>query len=56
MAGASAIQVGTAIFVDPLSPFKVIDGLRIFMEHEGVSCLFDLVGAANPHFAGPHKS
>lgn len=53
MAGASAVQVGTAIFVDPLSPLKVIDGLAQFMEREGICRLGDVVGAANGRFLGP---
>jgi dihydroorotate dehydrogenase (NAD+) catalytic subunit len=53
MAGASAVEVGTAIFVDPAAPLKVIDGLAQFMEREGVCRLSELVGAANPRFLGP---
>ncbi len=55
MAGASAIQVGTAVFVDPTTPIRIIDGLAQFMEREGVSHLGQLVGAANPHFLGPQR-
>lgn len=55
MAGASAVQIGTAIFVDPSVPLQVIDGLAQFMEREGVSDLHPLIGAANPHFLGPRK-
>ncbi|MGE5618453.1 MAG: dihydroorotate dehydrogenase [Sphingomonadaceae bacterium] len=52
MAGASAIQVGTAIFIDPTTPLRIIDGLARFMEKEGMSRLSELVGVANPHFLG----
>ncbi len=55
MAGASAIQVGTAVFVDPTTPLRIIDGLAQFMEQEGLSHLDDLVGAANPRFLGSAK-
>ena len=52
MAGASAVQMGTAIFVDPAAPLQVIDGLGQFMKHEGVRRLGELVGAANARFRG----
>jgi len=56
MAGASAVQVGTAVFVDPTTPLRIIDGLAQFMEQEGVSHLDKLVGAANPHFLRQRKA
>ena len=37
MAGASAVQVGTACFLDPEAPFKVIDGLEAWCEGHGRS-------------------
>lgn len=47
-AGASAIQVGTGIFVDPSIPIRLIDGLTEWMTHNGVLSLQDIVGAALP--------
>jgi dihydroorotate dehydrogenase (NAD+) catalytic subunit len=52
MAGASAVQIGTGIFVDPATPARVIQGLADFAEREGVSRLEELVGVANPGFLG----
>ena len=52
MAGASAVQMGTAIFVDPAAPLQVIDGLGQFMEREGAHHLGELVGVANARFRG----
>lgn len=52
MAGASAVQVGTAIFVDPLLPLKIVDGLAGFLEREGLSDIRELVGVANSRFKG----
>lgn len=37
IAGASAVQVGTATFGDPMAPLKVLDGLCEFLDKEGVS-------------------
>ena len=47
-AGASAVQVGTGIFVDPSIPIRLIDGLHDWMARNGVRELNDIVGAALP--------
>ncbi len=46
MAGASAIQVGTASFTNPQAPFDVLEGIKQFMEKEGVKDITDLTGIA----------
>jgi dihydroorotate dehydrogenase (NAD+) catalytic subunit len=46
MAGASAVQVGTATFRDPEAPWRVLDGLTAWCEEEGVQRLEEIVGAA----------
>ncbi len=46
MAGASAVQVGTAIYANPCTPLDIIDGIETFMKKEGVSQISELVGAA----------
>ena len=48
LAGASAIQVGTAIFTDPYAPVKIKDGLLAFMEREGVASVGELTGGVKP--------
>ena len=48
LAGASAIQVGTANFVNPNTAIDIIDGLAAYLEAEGLSRIDDLIGAANP--------
>jgi dihydroorotate dehydrogenase (NAD+) catalytic subunit len=45
IAGASAIQVGTASFIDPLAPVKIIDGIRTYCERHDVSNISQLVGS-----------
>jgi dihydroorotate dehydrogenase (NAD+) catalytic subunit len=45
LAGASAVAIGTALFVDPATPNKVCDGLVEWMKQQGVERLHDLVGA-----------
>jgi dihydroorotate dehydrogenase (NAD+) catalytic subunit len=46
MAGASAVQVGTANFTNPRTPLDIIKGMRSFMEKEGIRNLSGLIGAA----------
>lgn len=45
LAGASAVAIGTALFVDPATPNKICDGLNSWLAKQGVERLSDLVGA-----------
>jgi dihydroorotate dehydrogenase (NAD+) catalytic subunit len=45
LAGASAVAVGTALFVDPATPNKILDGLLQYMQQQRIERLSDLVGA-----------
>ena len=44
VAGASAIQVGTANFYDPTVSTKILDGLPAALLESGASCIADVVG------------
>lgn len=44
MAGARAVQVGTAHFANPRAPLDVLDGIKEFMQKEGVKDIGELVG------------
>lgn len=44
LAGASAIQLGTANFIDPAIGIKVIDGINEYMMRHGFHNMSDLVG------------
>ena len=48
LAGATAIQMGTAIFTDPYAPLKVIDGLEKYMDDNGIKSLSEIVGQVKP--------
>lgn len=48
LAGASAIQMGTAIFSDPYAPLKVKEGLAQYMDSNGVKSLSEIVGQVQP--------
>src|SRR5262249_25834175 len=44
IAGATAVEVGTANFWDPTSPLRIARELDLFMEQEGVANVSELVG------------
>jgi dihydroorotate dehydrogenase (NAD+) catalytic subunit len=46
MAGASAVQVGTAIFTNPCTPLDILEGIERFMKKEGIRRISELTGAA----------
>ena len=47
-AGAVAVQVGTANFVNPRASLEIIDGLADYAEREGFGSVAEMVGLANP--------
>ena len=50
MAGATAVQIGTASLSDPDTPLQVLKGIKSYMEREGIDDISSLVGAARRHF------
>jgi dihydroorotate dehydrogenase (NAD+) catalytic subunit len=46
MAGARAVQIGTANFVNPRAPLEVLDGIAKFMDQQGIQDISEIVGAA----------
>jgi len=46
MAGATAVQVGTATFANPRAPLEVLEGIERFLAQAGVKDISELVGAA----------
>lgn len=48
LAGATAVQIGTANFVDPFVWSKVLAGLEDYLERHGIDRLSDLIGAFDP--------
>jgi len=47
MAGASVVEVGTAIFADPRAPWKVLAGAEAWMRDHGVTSINEIRGAAH---------
>ncbi len=44
LAGASAIQVGTALFIDPTTPVKIVKGISEYMEKHNIQSVDELIG------------
>ena len=46
MAGASAVQIGTANLINPPAPVEVIEGIKAYMQKEKIEDIHDIVGVA----------
>ena len=46
MAGATAVQVGSAVFANPRAPLEVIEGLRKYARDEKLASITSLIGIA----------
>lgn len=44
MAGATAVSVGTANFIDPATTLEVIDGIKAYMERHQIDDINELIG------------
>ena len=47
MAGATAIQVGTASFMNPRAPMDVLEGISSYLEKEKIEDIRELIGVAH---------
>jgi len=45
LAGASAVQIGTASFISPTAAIDIVKGLEDFLIAEGISKISDMIGA-----------
>ena len=48
LAGASAVEIGTGLFVDPRCPIAVAKGLEAWVRRQGRASITELVGAMEP--------
>jgi dihydroorotate dehydrogenase (NAD+) catalytic subunit len=47
LAGSTAIQIGTANYIDPSISIKVLEGIEEYMDRQGVNSVSDLIGRLN---------
>lgn len=45
IAGAAAVAVGTANFMDPQAPLKIIDGINEYLDKNSIAAISELTGA-----------
>ncbi|NLP26427.1 MAG: dihydroorotate dehydrogenase, partial [Clostridiales bacterium] len=45
MAGASAVQVGTAMFANPFAPIEIIDGMNEYLDKNGIASVKEIIGS-----------
>ncbi len=48
LAGASAVQVGAALFTDPYAPVKIVKGLEKYLDDNGIEDINSMVGQVQP--------
>ena len=44
MAGATAIEIGTANFIDPTTTIRVINGINEWLDNHGVKDVHEIIG------------
>ena len=47
LAGATAVEIGTANFIDPTVTIKVIDGIKDYLDRHGFGSVSELIGLAH---------
>jgi dihydroorotate dehydrogenase (NAD+) catalytic subunit len=47
LAGADAIEVGTASFIDPLSSVRILEGIENYLSEKGFNDIHDIIGFIN---------
>lgn len=45
LAGATAVQIGTALFIDPMAPLKIIDGINDYLDRHQFKSVTEIIGA-----------
>jgi dihydroorotate dehydrogenase (NAD+) catalytic subunit len=47
LAGASAVQIGTVTFIDPVAPVRILEGIEAYLLKKGFSDIKDIIGYIN---------
>lgn len=53
LAGATAVQVGTACFANPRAPIEILDGIAAYLTAAGITDIREVIGAARREAAAP---
>lgn len=49
LVGATAVQVGTALFVEPDAPVRIVEGLAQYLKRKKLSSVTELIGKVRKH-------
>lgn len=49
MAGATTIQVGAALFADPMAPLKIIEGMNRWLDENHIASVSEIIGTVKPY-------
>ena len=47
LSGASAVQIGTASFIDPMASIKILEGIETYLTDKGFSDIKEIIGYIN---------
>ncbi len=47
LAGANAVAVGTANFVNPMAAVEIVDGIEEYLKSEGIADVNEIVGTVS---------
>lgn len=53
LAGATAVQVGTACFANPRAPIEILEGITAYLTAAGITDIREIIGAARREAAAP---
>lgn len=48
MAGATTVQVGAAMFQNPMAPVEIIEGMNRWLDEQHIAAVRDLIGSVQP--------
>ena len=48
MAGATTVQVGAAMFQNPMAPVEIIDGMNHWLDEQNISSVREIIGSVQP--------
>ncbi len=48
MAGANAVQIGAALFSDPMAPVHILEGVNNWLDQNGIRNVSEIVGTVQP--------
>ncbi len=48
MAGATTVQVGAALFQNPMAPVEIIEGMNTWLDEQGIKSVSEIIGSVRP--------